>query len=119
MNYLNKDYIEHLRRKYPPGTQLQLSCMEDEMAVPPGSIGTVDFIDDAGQIHMNWERHRIRADFGPDVAPCGAGINAPVFAAVQLERSSPENGMGTVVRCAGGPAQRLCDGTSVPQRYPD
>lgn len=29
--------------------------MEDEMAVPPGSMGTVDFIDDAGQIHMNWD----------------------------------------------------------------
>lgn len=33
-----------------------LRCqMEDEMAVPPGSMGTVDFIDDAGQIHMNWD----------------------------------------------------------------
>ena len=29
--------------------------MEDEMAVPPGSMGTVDFIDDAGQIQMNWD----------------------------------------------------------------
>lgn len=29
MNDSNKDYIEHLRRKYPPGTRLQLSCMED------------------------------------------------------------------------------------------
>ena len=55
MNYSNKDYIEHLRRKYPPGTRLQLSCMEDEFPVPPGSMGTVDFIDDAGQIHMNWD----------------------------------------------------------------
>lgn len=55
MKYPNKEYIEHLRRKYPPGTRLQLSCMEDEMAVPPGSMGTVDFIDDAGQIHMNWD----------------------------------------------------------------
>ena len=27
MNYSNKDYIEHLRRKYPPGTRLQLSCI--------------------------------------------------------------------------------------------
>ncbi len=34
MKYPNKEYIEHLRRKYPPGTRLQLSCMEDEMAVP-------------------------------------------------------------------------------------
>ena len=55
MKYPNKDYIEYLRRKYPPGTRLQLSCMEDEFPVPPGSMGTVDFIDDAGQIHMNWD----------------------------------------------------------------
>ena len=47
MKYPNKDYIEHLRRKYQPGTRLQLSCMEDEFPVPPGSMGTVDFIDDA------------------------------------------------------------------------
>lgn len=39
MKYPNKDYIEHLRRKYPPGTRLQLSCMEDEFPVPPGSMG--------------------------------------------------------------------------------
>ena len=28
MKYPNKDYIEHLRRKYPPGTRLQLSCID-------------------------------------------------------------------------------------------
>ena len=49
MKYPNKDYIEHLRRKYPPGTRLQLSCMEDEFPVPPGSMGTVECIDDAGK----------------------------------------------------------------------
>ena len=38
MKYPNKDCIEHLRRKYPPGTRLQLSCMKDEMAVPPVSM---------------------------------------------------------------------------------
>ena len=50
MKYPNKEYIEHLRRKYPPGTRLQLSCMEDEFPVPPGSMGTVECIDDAGQM---------------------------------------------------------------------
>ena len=49
MNYSSKEYVEHLRRKYPPGTRLQLSCMEDEFPVPPGSMGTVECIDDAGQ----------------------------------------------------------------------
>ena len=53
MKYPNKEYIEHLRRKYPPGTRLQLSCMEDEFPVPPGSLGTVECIDDAGQIHVD------------------------------------------------------------------
>ena len=38
MEYPNKEYIEHLRRKYPPGTRLQLSCMEDDFPVPPGSM---------------------------------------------------------------------------------
>ena len=61
MKYPNKDYIEYLRRKYPPGTRLQLSCMEDEMAVPPGSMGTVDFIDDAGQIQVHWDCGRCLA----------------------------------------------------------
>lgn len=61
MNYSNKDYIEHLRRKYPPGTRLQLSCMEDDFPVPPGSMGTVECIDDAGQIHGAEIRHRILA----------------------------------------------------------
>lgn len=43
MKYPNKDYIEHLRRKYPPGTRLQLSCMEDEIGMgltPPLSTLT-------------------------------------------------------------------------------
>ena len=51
MEYPNKEYIEHLRRKYPPGTRLQLSCMEDDFPVQPGSMGT----DDAGQIHVDWD----------------------------------------------------------------
>ena len=35
MKYPNKEYIEHLRRKYPPGTRMQLSCMEDEFPFRP------------------------------------------------------------------------------------
>lgn len=55
MNYSNKEYVEHLRRKYPLGTRLQLSCMEDDFPVPPGTMGTVECIDDAGQIHVDWD----------------------------------------------------------------
>ena len=62
MNYSNKEYVEHLRRKYPRGTRLQLSCMEDEFPVPPGSMGTVECIDDAGQIHVDWDCGRSLAN---------------------------------------------------------
>ena len=31
MNYSNKDYIEHLRHKYPPGTRLQLGCIRQQV----------------------------------------------------------------------------------------
>ena len=43
-----------LRQQYPKGTRLQLISMEDPHGVPEGTVGEVDFIDDAGQIHMKW-----------------------------------------------------------------
>ena len=41
--------------RYPKGTRLKLISMEDPHGVPEGTVGEVDFIDDAGQIHMRWE----------------------------------------------------------------
>ena len=41
--------------RYPKGTRLKLISMEDPHGVPMGTVGEVDFIDDAGQIHMKWE----------------------------------------------------------------
>ena len=48
--------VERLREQYPPGTRIQCIQMDDPYhAVAPGSIGTVDHVDDAGTIHMSWE----------------------------------------------------------------
>ena len=47
--------VERLREQFPKGTRLQLISMEDPHGVPEGTVGEVDFIDDAGQIHMKWE----------------------------------------------------------------
>ncbi len=47
--------IEILRKQYPEGTKLRLISMDDKQAPQPGTIGSVDFIDDVGTIHMRWE----------------------------------------------------------------
>ena len=57
---------EHLNRQakrykemYPPGTRLELISMDDPYApVPPGTRGTVQYVDDASQIGMKWDDGR-------------------------------------------------------------
>lgn len=47
------------RRLYPEGTRIELINMKDPYhPVASGTRGTVDFIDDAGQIFMNWDNGR-------------------------------------------------------------
>ena len=52
---MTSERLESLRRRYPPGTEVTLNSMEGESHMPPGLKGTVDMVDDAGQIHVNWE----------------------------------------------------------------
>lgn len=47
--------IETIRKKYPSGTIIRLANMVDEQAVPSGTIGIVNKVDDMGTIHMFWE----------------------------------------------------------------
>lgn len=35
--------------------QILLDAMDDPQAPPVGTKGTVEFVDDAGMIHMHWE----------------------------------------------------------------
>lgn len=58
--------FEHMRRMakmaqeiYPPGTRIKLLCMNDPYhPVPSGMRGTVEFVDDAGTLHMKWDNGR-------------------------------------------------------------
>ena len=55
-------YSERIQSQYPEGTRIYLENMNDPHApVPPGTRGTVDFVDDAGQIHMKWDNGRTLA----------------------------------------------------------
>ena len=47
--------VNEIRELYPAGTQIILEEMSGESQMPYGLKGTVDFVDDIGQIHMNWE----------------------------------------------------------------
>lgn len=49
------------KAKYPAGTRIRLGRMLDDHAVPDGMTGSVDMVDDLGQIHMLWDNGRTLA----------------------------------------------------------
>ena len=51
----SREHIELLRKRYPPGTRVGLQYMDDPQAPPPGTTGTVSYVDDMGQIGVAWD----------------------------------------------------------------
>lgn len=54
-NYSQKMQIQRIKELYKAGTKIELKKMYDVQAVPPNTIGIVDFVDDIGTIHVKWE----------------------------------------------------------------
>jgi hypothetical protein len=53
---------QRYKENYPPGTRVMLLSMEDPWApVPSGTRGTVEVVDDIGQLHMKWDNSRTLA----------------------------------------------------------
>ncbi len=53
---------QRYKESYPTGTRIMLISMEDPWApVPSGTRGTVEVVDDIGQIHMKWDNGRTLA----------------------------------------------------------
>ena len=50
-----REQVERLRRQYPAGTRITLHSMDDPQAPPPGTKGTVVYVDDMGQIGIKWD----------------------------------------------------------------
>ena len=53
-----REQVQRIREQYPPGTRLRLNHMDDPQAVPDGTEGTVQAVDDAGQLLMKWDNGR-------------------------------------------------------------
>lgn len=48
--------VNEIKNKYRPGTRIQMVKMDDPYhPVPPGTYGTVRFVDDVGTIHTAWD----------------------------------------------------------------
>lgn len=50
--------LKRLEERYPVGTRIRLISMSDPRPIPSGTCGVVEYIDDAGQIHMKWDNGR-------------------------------------------------------------
>lgn len=68
MNAPSKETVKRLRRDYPTGTHVELIHMDDVQAPPPGTIGVVLGVDDAGSLLMRWSNGSgLNVVYGADV----------------------------------------------------
>lgn len=53
---LRPEVLKRLREEYPEGTRVELIEMNDPYSeMPPGLKGTVQMVDDAGGIQIDWD----------------------------------------------------------------
>ena len=51
----SREQIERLRKRYPIGATVKLISMEDAQSPPPGTLGKIHGVDDAGSILVAWQ----------------------------------------------------------------
>ena len=54
------EHIEALRKRYRKGTTIRMIAMKSSvLPIAEGTLGEVDYVDDAGEVHMKWEDGRV------------------------------------------------------------
>ena len=66
MNFPSREQVHRIREQYPKGTRVALLHMSDpyNRSLHAGSLGTVDFVDDAGTVFCKWD--------------CGSGLGVVI-----------------------------------------
>ena len=50
-----REQVEQLRQHYPAGSRIVLHFMDDPQGPAPGTKGTVAYVNDMGQIGVEWD----------------------------------------------------------------
>ena len=59
---ISEGKLNEIKELYPIGTKVKLTKdMDDKYPILAGTIGTIDYIDGEGQLHMIWENGRTLA----------------------------------------------------------
>ena len=53
--FMKSYQVDNIKRQYPAGTRVKLNSMSGESNMPSGMEGTVEYVDDAGQLGMLWD----------------------------------------------------------------
>lgn len=57
LKVITREQLKLYRERYQNGTRVKLILMTDPYnnELLPGATGTVDFVDDLGTVHVNWD----------------------------------------------------------------
>ena len=68
MRFPSKETVERIRKEYPVGTRVELVQMDDPLAPPVGTKGTVRGVDDIGSIMVAWDNGcGLNVAYGEDI----------------------------------------------------
>ena len=53
--FMDRKKVEMMKSLYKKGERIVCDFMDDPYGVPSGMEGTITFVDDIGQIHVDWD----------------------------------------------------------------